>query len=158
MLVLGGLLDFHRAGQKSLAGCGPQGRKSRTQLKQLSSHYVYTDAHLVVGSYMNYMCNLLRSYQTVVQSSCILFHSHHQCMSLLISPHRHHSHLIQCTKTILHLSCQDSGVTSSDFGDNRGPFWLCLSSFPLPSRACRGLWGLSVNCLPGSHSVCSLRL
>ena len=107
----------------------------------------------IVGSYINYMCNHLGSYQTVVQSSCILFHSYHQSMSLLISPYPH-SHLIQRTKTILHLSSQDSGVTSSDFGDNRGPFlafYILLS--PSQQSLQRAVGNFSVNYLPVNHSV-----
>ena len=40
-----------------------------------------------VGSYGNFLLNLLRNCQTIFQSSCTILHSCQHCMMVLLSPH-----------------------------------------------------------------------
>lgn len=43
----------------------------------------------VAGLYGNFMCNFLRSHQTVFHSGCTTLHSRQQCLRVPISPHPH---------------------------------------------------------------------
>ena len=47
----------------------------------------------ITRSYVNSMCSILRTCQSVFQSSCVILHSHEGCLSILISSHPH-QHLL----------------------------------------------------------------
>ena len=40
----------------------------------------------IVGLYGNSMFNILRNHQIIFQTDCIILHSHHQCMKVLVFP------------------------------------------------------------------------
>ena len=72
-------------GERSLAGCSPL---SCTELDT-------TEAIWHTCTHGNSMFNILRSCQTIFQSSCIILHFDQQCMRIPVSPH-----LYQCSLSV----------------------------------------------------------
>ena len=53
----------------------------------VSKSFETTPKYRITGSYGNSLLNILKNYQTVFKNSCIILHSHRQCLKVFISPH-----------------------------------------------------------------------
>ena len=82
----------------------------------------------IAGSFSNSMFNFLRNCQTVFQSSCIILHSHPQCVRVPVFLHPH-QHLLVSGILMIASQCHfdDGSGVSLEF-QFASPWWLMMLS------------------------------
>ena len=87
-------------GQRGLVCCGPWGHKELDMIWQLNNNNGI------------FMLNILKDFQAVFQSDCIILYCHQKCMKVPVSPNPH-QHLLSSVLWILAILCCCCSVTKS---------------------------------------------